>query len=346
MDNEIDSDGTKNICANPDCRVAEDGKCVEGFELGTCPHYGHAATDNGHVDIELDALTAHDCIGLPGSDTLTLDQTAGLLRASATRIIAIIGPSDAGKTSLIANLYDLFQEGPVAGVGFARSQTLHAFEQACHDARAASRRCVPHINRTPLGEVRFYHLHLGGGAAGDGFALALGDRAGEQYRGAADDISVASSLHEISRADSLTFLVDGERLLDTGARHNMRSEIKKILQALIEGGAVSVGQRLGIVLTKMDLILASPDRIRAEHDFEVLLTNLQQLFGTTFSTIEAFKVAASPKTDDVHRGLGIAEVLSFWLKPAEPTSTPIPARPNFSRSFARVQPIEEFDVST
>jgi hypothetical protein len=264
-----------------------------------------------------------------------------LLRAGPARIIAIIGPSDAGKTSLIASLYDLFQEGPVAGVEFARSRSLHAFEQTCHDARAASRRGVPHINRTPRGEVRFYHLQVGGAGAEDGVALALGDRAGEEYRGAADDASVANSFPEVRRADSLTLLVDGERLLDAGARHNLRSEITMVVQALDDGGAVSAGQRLAIVLTKIDLIQASPDLARAETDFTGLVAALVRLFGNIFSTIKPFRIAASPKTDIVPRGTGIAQLLTFWLQPADPAPTPISARPNFSRTFARLRPIDE-----
>ena len=27
------------VCGNSDCRVAENGRCVEGFELDACPHY-------------------------------------------------------------------------------------------------------------------------------------------------------------------------------------------------------------------------------------------------------------------------------------------------------------------
>ena len=30
------------VCSNPVCRVAETGKCVEGMELGKCPHYGRS----------------------------------------------------------------------------------------------------------------------------------------------------------------------------------------------------------------------------------------------------------------------------------------------------------------
>ena len=201
-----DDDEADVLCANSDCLVAQDGKCVEGLDIGSCPHYGHALAEAEDEDAEVDEEAITDGIGLLGADTLTPQEVARLLRAGAARIIAIVGPFDAGKTSLIASLYDLFQEGPVAGVEFARSRSFHAFEQTCHDARAASRRDMPHINRTPRGEVRFYHLDVGGGVAGDLLSLALGDRSGEEYFDAADDASIVKSFPEVQRADSLTIL--------------------------------------------------------------------------------------------------------------------------------------------
>jgi hypothetical protein len=331
-------DDAKVICANPDCRIAETGKCVEGFETGKCPHFGHAPTD---VSEDETASGTSEGVRLPGADTLSIADTAKLLRAGDARIIAIIGPSDAGKTSLIASLYDLFQEGPVSGVEFARSLTLHAFEHACHDARAASRRGVPHINRTPRGEVRFYHLDLGDGPAGDALALAMGDRAGEEYRNAADDASIVTGFPEIQRADSLTLLVDGERLLGSGPRHNLRSEITMMLQGMIDGGAVQVGQRLALVLTKMDLVQESPYQARVAGDFAGLLDHLAQLFGHVFSVIQAFRIAASPKTDTLRRGTGVPELLAFWLEPAVAAPTLPPPRPVLARAFARLRPLDE-----
>lgn len=335
-----DDDGV--VCANPDCQVAEDGKCVEGFELNACPHYGHLS--DAVDDEEIESSEVNGAVGLPGADTLTPEQVARLLRAGETRIIAIIGPSDAGKTSLIASLYDLFQEGSVAGIDFARSRSLHAFEHACHDARAASRRGVPHINRTPRGEVRFYHLDVGGGTAGDVLALALGDRAGEEYRGAADDTTVVAAFPEVRRADSLTLLVDGKRLLDAGARHNLRHEITMILQALIDGGGVKTGQRIALVLTKIDAVQASPESERAEADFRALYANLERLFGAVFPSIEAFRIAASPKANVVPRGTGIPDLLTFWLQAANAPPTSPSSLPAFARAFARLRPVDEPEV--
>jgi energy-coupling factor transporter ATP-binding protein EcfA2 len=332
------------ICANRDCRVAETGRCVEGLELTLCPHYGHEPTNEEHPSPPDD--TENDIAGvrLPGADTLTLDEASRLLRRNGGRVIAVIGPKGAGKTSLIASLYDLFQEGAVATVEYARSETLHAFELTCHDARAASRRSEPDIERTPLGEVRFYHLDVAGGSAGNGLTLLLGDRAGEEYRLATDNVSGATPFPEVIRADTVTVLVDGQRLVDAGARHNLRSEIILMLQALLDGGALSGRQRLVMVLTKLDAVRASPHEERAQADFASLQRHVISVFRDAFARIETCKVAASPKTGPLPRGTGVAEVLEFWAAEAvRPVARCLPPQPSL-RAFSRLTAPELFEA--
>src|SRR5512136_747101 len=180
-------------CSNPDCRVAETGKCVEGLEVGKCPHFGKSPDAEAEGQVEIDrGLTLRPAERLSAADARVL------LREADSRVIAIVGPTGAGKTSLIASLYDLFQDGPVSELMCGRSATLHAFEQACHDARAASLRDTPHSERTPRGDVAFYHLDVVGPGMERRLTLLIGDRAGEEYRSVADDPQAARSLHEVA----------------------------------------------------------------------------------------------------------------------------------------------------
>ena len=338
------NDARVAVCGNSDCRVAENGRCVEGFELDACPHYVHNAVDEGEgviVEEDEQAEGGVESSRLAAADTLTPSQASGLLRAGDARVIAILGPLESGKTSLIASLYDLFQARPVGKISFSRSRTLHAFERACHDARSASRRDKPHMYRTRRGGVRFYHLEIGGGPAGEGLSLIMGDRSGEEYQEAADDVSIASAFLEVVRADSLTVLVDGDRLLDTGARHNLRSEILLMLQALYDGNALRSGSRLALVLTKLDAVLGSPYPERAVSDFDHLLDHIRVLFGDVLPMIEPFKIAASPKTNTLPMGTGVPDLLSFWLQPAVMPAPSARPCPSFERAFARMIPLEE-----
>ena len=330
-------------CNNSDCRVADTEACVDGFALDLCPRYMRNVdvNDAAATDEEEPSDGGVEYTPLLSADTLTPPQASELLCMGEARVIAILGPLNSGKTSLIASLYDLFQEAPVAGIAFSRSRTLHAFERACHDARSPSRRAEPDMNRTPRGGVRFYHLEVGGGAAGHGLSLILGDRSGEEYREVADDASIAETFPEVLRADSLTVLVDGEKLLDTGARHNLRSEVLLMLQALHDGGGLRLGSRLALVLTKLDAVRDSPHAERVARDFDALLNRVRERLGKALSVVEPFRTAALPKTEALKRGTGVADLLSFWLQPA--VSLPRSQRPTpiLERDFARLMPLDE-----
>lgn len=332
---------TAITCSNPDCRVAETGRCVEGLALEDCSHYGLLPDVLDEPVDQAIEVVQESSIRLRGAGTLTPTDASRVLRAGEARVIAIIGPSDAGKTSLIASIYDLLQKGPVNGLDYARSLTLHAFEQTCHEARAASRRGTPHISRTPLGQARFYHLEIGGRQLNDRLNLILGDRAGEDYRSAADNIAIVDTFLEVKRADSLTILVDGQRLLDNGKRHNVRSEICLMLQALVDGDAVATGQRLAVVLTKQDLVHQSELRQRVDADFNGILMRIRSSFGTVFSEIAAFPIAACPKTNVVARGAGVTELLSFWLQSPSPAPVVTSEKPVFHRAYAKLTVVEE-----
>lgn len=275
-------------------------------------------------------------IELSSAGTLTAAEAAELLKRNESRVVAIIGPFDAGKTSLIASLYDLFQNGSVGGVGYARSQTLHAFELACHDARAASRRASPAINRTPRGDVRFYHLDVFGAAAGDRLTTLFADRAGEEYREVSDDVRLAESFLEVARCDVVTVLLDGARLLDTGARHNARSEIRLILQGLVDGGSLGAGKRLAIVLTKQDLVSGSPLENRVSADLDRIASDIQNDFPDMFDEIATFRIAASPADTSVHRGAGIPELFHYWISSAPVPEVVTPGPHLSARAFGRL----------
>lgn len=343
MENE--EDVIHEECSNPDCRVAETGRCVEGLELSACPNYRQEAFDSLVEDGLADPVDGHDevdgIVALPSAATLSLEEASSVLRQGKSRVVAVLGPSDSGKTSLIASLYDLFQHGPVEGIEFARSRTLHAFEESCHNARAASRRSEPEMNRTPFGEVHFYHLEIGGLPVEEHISLLLGDRAGEEYLAAADDISVVTGFAEVARADVLTVLVDGERLVDTRTRHNLRSDITMVLQALHDGEALSPTTRLALVLTKLDIVSSSEREEQALNDFNTLLEEIQRLFGSSIAEVEPFKIAASPKSFAIRRGTGVSGLLKFWLSPVLTPKPPVPLQNRSARFFSMLRPFDD-----
>src|SRR3546814_19047622 len=80
---------------------------------------------------------------------LSPDGALAVLRRADTRVAAIIGPRETGKTSLLANLHDLFQTGTAEGFHFSRSDTLSDLQPASPHYRSASPPRGPTSERTP-----------------------------------------------------------------------------------------------------------------------------------------------------------------------------------------------------
>ena len=158
---DVVTEASPRQCANPDCQVATDGRCVEGVsDLKVCPHYGRAVLIIEDTRPEGPAAVGRG-LRLPDAEALSVTGAQAVLRNQACSVIAIIGPHDSGKTSLIGSIYDLLQHGPVGGYAFAGSTTLHSFERACHDCRTASNREEPHMERTATGDATYFHRKRG-----------------------------------------------------------------------------------------------------------------------------------------------------------------------------------------
>lgn len=326
-------------CSNPDCRVAVDGKCVEGFQLKECQFYGKEPSEEAEGDAQA-AEPAKSGVDLEAGSTLNSVKAGSVLRLMPSRVVAIIGTHDCGKTSLLAGVYDAFQEGEVHGISFAGSSTLHGFEEICHDSRVASKRGIAHSQRTKRGEVAFYHIDVKM-PLDDGLAsLLLADRSGEEYEEVADDISNAQPLFELRRADTVTVLVDGIRLCDPDTRHDVLGAIPPIVQSLREAGTFVRRPQMAIVLTKNDEVLASGKAAVAASDFDRLVALLKTRFESDFGEICAFVTTASPKNMEVKRGDGLGELLKFWLQAPKPEPYS-PIAVSDDRVFSKLAPREE-----
>lgn len=335
-------DHSQLVCRNPDCRVSETGKCVEGFEIEKCPKIGSDTAVRETPPTDVSAQPPED-ITLPRSERLSLEEASTLARAVSTIVVAIIGPTSSGKTSLIASLCDLYQLGPIGALQFAAGRTFFAFEQACHDARGRSLRNVPVMEHTPLGSgVGFYHLALKNNTIPSVRNLLMADRNGEDYRSVTDDTSASAVFYEVHRANVITMLVNGELLLNVGGRHHVKHEVGMILQGLVDGGAIKSNPRVALVLTKFDTIARAPtsESERAERDFATIHQAIIENFGELFAQIQPFKIAASPSEPDCEYGYGVAELLAFWMAPSPVRSVPDPILPRSARAMSRFTDIK------
>ncbi|WP_338768939.1 hypothetical protein [Massilia sp. METH4] len=323
-------------CGNADCNLASDRKCVEGYEIDECPHAGRISIDDIPEAEEPDTVVTQPepTIALASGEALDRYTASILQRRLVSRSIGLIGPNDSGKTSLIAGVYDLLQEGAVSGAAFAGSSTLIGFEKVCHLARAASRSAVPHTERTSRGsDATFFHLDLYQEGLGL-TSLFIGDRSGEDYLAATDQISQADQFFEIRRADCITLLVNGAQLADSGLRHEVKAATPQIVDALVEARSIREGCRLAIVLTKKDSVVASRYADRVQKDFDGLVKSISESHGAYLGEVKPFVVAASPKDcENVARGEGVGDLLLFWLHASLP---PVALGDGADRGFERM----------
>ncbi|MGO9533905.1 MAG: TRAFAC clade GTPase domain-containing protein [Syntrophobacteraceae bacterium] len=323
--------------------MAETGKCVEGFDLSECPNLRAAAVPKAPEPIVEDDESVTEPVRadvhVGGGEILTIDEAAGVLRNGPTRVLTLIGPQDSGKTTLGVSLYATFQNGPFEHLSFAGSMTLVSFEQRIHLAQAACGKDRPDTPRTSRREgLGFLHFALHDEKMGR-VDLLISERSGEFYKDVADSKEDCKDLYEIDRADLIIFLVDGEKLA-TDEHHAVKSDTVMMVETLVEGGILKKMHRVGIVLTKYDLVLSSGLSDRVKKDFDTLVENIRSRIGPKISEIHAFIIAARPVNDEVPPLFGVLGVIDECLRPRQWIRFVPPSRvPVEGRWFCRLQPV-------
>ncbi|MCY0854990.1 hypothetical protein OMK73_15455 [Cupriavidus sp. D39] len=159
----------------------------------------------------------------------------------------VAGP-DAGKTTMIATIYELLHRGRLDGYRFAGSETLRGYEERCHLARIASNRETPDTPRTPRrAQLNFTHLRV---ATDAGIAdLVFSDRSGEHFDTVLDYPTQIAEFAELARADAILLLVELDRLAATP--HPCVSYLRRLVMAMSQCGLLE-GKILRVVGTKAD----------------------------------------------------------------------------------------------
>ncbi|WP_288584675.1 hypothetical protein [uncultured Methylobacterium sp.] len=314
---------------------------MEGRSLQDCPYYEAASVvrervvDDGLVPSMEDDLEAiEEAVRLASADA------AAHLGEFEASVVAVVGPSAAGKTSLIAGLYELFLRGPVGPFEFAGSKTLHAFEEICHGARLESGLSEPDSERTLSGPAKFFELTLGSPCGLGKRKLLIADRWGEDYKGVIDTHPRPEEFFEVARADVLTMLVDGQRIVNPRSRYEVPEEVIATLQVFSEVGLLARKPHLVLVLTKLDAVMGSANGTRTLTDFNRLVTRAEDHFSTQVTGVSSYRTAASPKGAGAMPGEGLPDLLECWAR-GRPSPAYVRARYSSRRLIDALLPYEE-----
>ena len=280
--------------------------------------------------------TAVGFVPLPNADALTLEEANQTARSSVTRVIVPVGLAGVGKTTLLAEMYGKFLQGPFAGHQYVWSRTLHGFEQRSYLARTASGRETPETQRTPLGGSDvFLHLRL---APDDGVAPArdilIADCPGEDFRAMRDDVQAAQSHPFLHRADHIAFLVDGESFGTRARRQVAHHETDILIQSILDAGVD--GAMKSVIYTKWDAALKGDGADQLDDFVQMFEGEIRRKHEARSGEIQFIRTAARPAPDsDLCRGENLDEVLRIWLSSAR--------RPPEVAVSPEVHTVREFD---
>lgn len=321
------------ICSNPDCQIGENGSCLQGHDpVESCPDFGKLADEARPVDsAEKDEVLPSEEIEpakvrLPSGEPFSQDDVNAHLLRRPAQMVAIVGDTSSGKSTLICSIYDRFHRGPFADRIFAGSGTLTAFEEVGHYAKANSGMYRPDTPRTSLSQgLQFFHLATSPANAPTHTAdLFLSDRAGESYREGLDTPANLYDLQELKLARTVAVLVDGARLIRPEEQHEVLDTARQLVRAMVDSGTLSTAQHLQVILTKWDEIQREVDAEKTVLRFRATVERITQDFGRCLASVTLFEIAARDPQSQFEPAHGCDALLHSWLTAKEPDPVRVP----------------------
>jgi hypothetical protein len=241
------------------------------------------------------------------------------------KCILLAGPPAAGKTTLVAGIYEFFRSGPFADFLFAGSQSLIGLEERCHLSRIASGLSEPDTYRTPMNDSpSFVHLRLRRMSLGaPSTDLLFADLSGEHFTLLRDTGETGVAAPVLRAADHVAFLLDGSRLTDARERFVCREDIKTLIRVCHEQKVFGDSARFQVVATKWDIVADAMPKAQewAESALEELSASVIGLWGK--GTVHR---TAMRRRGSIIRGHGVSGLLEEWTAGEVPKRQPEPPR--------------------
>jgi Double-GTPase 2 len=267
--------------------------CNRGYEfIEDCPHWKSGqptpsgASDPDHTSFQPDSSDLPDSgrqLHLPwtGNSLGVLDLEL-VTACNRTTLVGVVGPYNAGKTTLLTLIYLLIQHGEQMSAGrFAGSWSLIGWENLAAKFRwrpgEGGPKFPPHTSRMAGRRPGLLHMALRdqGGLRHD---FLLTDPPGEWFNAWAqkDSAEGAEGARWVQRyADRFIFLVDREALA-TNQRGKERDALRDLARRLSTGLG---GRPVAVVWTKSDVSISS-----------TIEQDLQECFAIEFPNHSEFRV--------------------------------------------------------
>jgi hypothetical protein len=141
----------------------------------------------------------------------------------------------------------------------------------------------------------------------------LTDISGEYFRAACDSTEECQQLEVLRRADHLALCLDGERLADTGLRHEAFNTGKVLLQSALDAEMIGPRTFVDMLITKRDL-LGPVEGSAAQAYLDNIRRRLNEEFKHRVGRLRFFEVAARPTVAGFPLAYGLDQVLPSWVE--------------------------------
>lgn len=303
------------IAALPEISDEDDALDDEGSDEETEFDLGDAA--------EVSAPASRDRVKINGGDGLTLSEANAVVGAVPSTVVLLAGEANAGKTTLLVELFAQFLGGPVGDWKYAGSKTLSGFHRRHKTARASSGSATPATERTQDDDIR--HLHLAVASESRRVDLIVSDIRGEIFESIVDGGAAGDELTFLARVDVCLVLVDGELMGRASTRTLQLLRAKQLLMGLLAPDGLGAEAAVMIVATKADTLTPElRDTVTAE--LEKMATTIHR----RPIPVSAHVLSARPA--DQTSPLGLVEVFELLVSdrerrsPTGPQDTPSAAR--------------------
>lgn len=306
-------EGKRLACSREGCTVGTEGLCLEDIEpIQECPSLIILPDEDDDPSEEPTSPTRPAPargVKLARGEALDLAEAGTAVGEVAMGLVTTIGDFRAGKTTLLATLFQMFSKGPFAGCTFAGTRTARGFDLRCFDSTTRSNNKRPDTKRTARG-LHFLHLAMVERDSCRRFDILLSDRAGEEYEEIRDSDEHVADLVEVERSDVILLLVDGKKLSNPATRGVERHNAAVTVGALSQGGMLRQNALILVLLTKIDAIPAGgPEASAAIDAFDGIVSRMRADHGERLR-IESFQIAARAQDGSLELGHGVETVLA------------------------------------
>lgn len=314
---------TKKICHQPGCKILEGGSCLESIDVTKeeCPHF-YADSQNDEVKDEKnnEQTKQSTSIKLFTGRELSFKETTIITNRYDSKLIAIVGESKSGKTTLLAEYYINLQKQPIEEYFFAGSKTQTGFEERCFYATVGSKAKKPDTGRTQSREFSFLHLALKHKDELDKEPthFLISDISGETFREAKGSTVLMKDLTILKAADFILFIIDGEKIATKATRALTIEEAKTFIQKALDENIFDSKTNLKVAVSKWDFLHSD-----TSFDFSDKIERVfKERFEGRLGRIEFTKLAARSENTDVKAGYGLYDLLKSWKNEITHEKTP------------------------